>query len=73
MHETQILENNNGNNDENINGGEEPPNTSDHVVICYHALYNPQQTRPLSLFQKAADGHLAQRDFDTEGRCATTD
>lgn len=33
MHETQILENNNGNNDENINGGEEPPNTSDHVAM----------------------------------------
>ena len=33
MHETQILDNNIGNNDENINGGEEPPNTSDHVVM----------------------------------------
>jgi hypothetical protein len=33
VHETQILENNNGNNDENINGGEQPPNASDHVAI----------------------------------------
>jgi hypothetical protein len=33
VHETQILENNNGNNDENINVGEEPPNTSAHVVM----------------------------------------
>ncbi len=33
MAETQILENNNGNNDENIIVGEEPPNTSGHVVM----------------------------------------
>ncbi len=61
MHETQILENNNGNNDENINGGEEPHNTSGHIVIRHHAPDNPQQTQTLNLFQNAADAHLAHR------------
>ena len=73
MHETQILDNNIGNNDENIHGGEEPPNPSDHVVICHHTPDDLHQTQTLSLSQNAADAHLAQHEFDTEGRCATTD
>jgi hypothetical protein len=63
-----IIGSNNGNDDDNTNG-EEPPNTPGDVVICHRAPGNPSQTQTLSLSQNAADAHLEQHEFDTEGPC----
>ena len=60
-----------GNDDDDTNG-EEPPNTPGDVVICHRAPGNPEQSQTLSLSQNAADAHLEQHEFDTEGPCPPT-
>src|SRR6186713_2578246 len=39
------------------------------VLICHRPTGNPQQSQTLSLSQNAANSHLANHPFDTNGAC----
>jgi hypothetical protein len=60
-----------GNQEINIGIGDDDDiiNEPGDVVICHRAPGNPTQSQTLSLSENAANAHLEQHEFDTEGPC----
>ena len=57
------------NGDDNVLDNDGVSNEPGDVLICHSATGNPQQSQTLSLSQNAANSHLANHQFDTNGAC----
>ena len=60
------------NGDDNVLDEDNVSNEPGDVLICHSATGNPDQSQTLSLSQNAANSHLANHPFDTNGPCPST-
>ena len=57
------------NGDDNVLGEDNVSNEAGDVLICHRPNGNPTNSQTLSLSQNAANSHLANHPFDTNGAC----